>query len=142
MEEKRKKLWRVVDGCETAVLISAGMDGFPHARTMERVSLPQVEEVWFATEARERKLGEIAREPRVTVFYSHPDKSWACIYGIAETVTDQALKSKLWKEDWERYWPDGPVSEDYVLIRVRPVSGEYLMLADYERGQVRFRNGE
>ncbi len=141
MNESRRKLWNLIDSCETAVLISQGNDGFSHARIMERIKVNGLEEIWFATEAQERKLAEIAREPRVTVFYSHPNKSWACVYGIAEAVQEQSLKSRFWKDDWEQYWPEGPLSENYVLIRIVPVLGEYLLLQNYERAKVPFKNG-
>jgi general stress protein 26 len=139
MIEMRRKLWDLVNGCETAVLITHGNDGFIHARTMENNKVTHTEEIWFATEAKERKLVEIAREPRVTAFYTHPDKSWACVYGIAEPVSDQTLKSRLWKDAWERYWPNGPLSENYVLIRIVPVLAEFLLRLKNERGRVAFK---
>jgi general stress protein 26 len=142
MNETRKKLWDLIEACETAVLITQGTEGFAHARTMERIKVNhQAEEIWLATEAKERKLAEIAREPRATVYYSHPDKSWACVYGIAEAVTEQSLKSRFWKDDWEKYWPEGPLSENYVLIRIVPVQAEYLLLKNYERARAMFKNG-
>jgi general stress protein 26 len=140
MPETRRKLWTLIHACQTGVLITQGQDGFPHARTMESIRLDSVEEVWFATEAKERKLAEISREPRVTVFFTHPDQSWACLYGIAEEVTDQTLKSRLWKEEWEAYWPEGPVSGNYVLVRILPVAAEYLLQTGYERGRVNFKH--
>jgi general stress protein 26 len=140
MNDTRRKLWSLVNACGTGVLITQGQDGFPHGRTMESVRVNSVEELWFATEAKERKLAEISREPRVTVFFSHADQSWACVYGIAEVVTEQSLKSRLWRDDWEKYWPEGPVSEAYVLVRIVPVAGEYLLLQDYERGRVSFKH--
>jgi general stress protein 26 len=139
MPEMRHKLWDLIRACDTATLITQGPDGFPHARTMESVLPAGVEEAWFATEAKERKLAEITLEPRVTVFFTHPDQSWACVYGIAEAVTDQTLKSRLWKDEWEEYWPEGPVSENYILIRVLPVAAEYLLRKGYERGRVAFK---
>ncbi len=140
MNETKRKLWQIVDACDTGVLITQGNEGFAHARTMERIKFNQLEEIWFATEANERKLAEIVREPRVTVFYSHPNRSWACLYGIAEAVTDQALKSRFWKDEWEEYWPEGPLSENYLLVRIVPVAAEFLLLENYERGRIQFKN--
>jgi general stress protein 26 len=139
MNEMRRTLWNLVNGCDTVVLITHGNDGFIHARTMETIKVNQAEEIFFATDSKERKLVEISREPRVTAFYSHPDKSWACVYGIAETVADQAAKSRLWKDAWERYWPEGPLSENYVLIKIVPVFAEYLLRLKNERGRVSFK---
>lgn len=140
MNEMRNKLWSLANACPNAALITQGADGFPHARTMETVKVGASEEIWFATLGNERKLTEITREPRVTVYYSHPDKSWACVYGVAEPVTDQTLKSRLWKKAWERYWPEGPLSKNYVLIRIVPVLAEYLLQKSFERGRVAFKN--
>lgn len=141
MNELHRKLGAIIEACEDGILITQGNEGFAHARTMERIKTNHnQEEIWFATEAKERKLSEIAREPRVTVFFASRDKSWAAVYGIAEAVTEQSLKSRFWKPGWERYWPEGPLSENYILIRIRPVLAEYLLVKENERGKVHFKN--
>lgn len=141
MNEMRRKLGNIVEACENGILITQGNEGFAHARTMERIKANHhSEDFWFATEAKERKLAEIAREPRVTIFFSAADKSWASVYGIAEAVTEQSLKSRFWKPGWERYWPAGPLSENYVLIRIRPVTAEYLLIKENERGKLQFKH--
>lgn len=138
MEKNREKLWNLIDACDTAALITLGAEGFPRARTMECMRLPQVEEIWFTTDANEQKLKEIAQNAKVTVFYSLPDKSWATVSGQAERVDDPNLKNKLWHDDWEKYFPDGPASPDYVLIRIVPQSARYLLSRGYEQGEVQF----
>lgn len=138
MDATRQKLWEVVDACETAALVTTGLDGFPQARTMECLRLPMVEEVWFCTDASEQKIKEIQKDPRVCVYFSRPDKSWATISGTAEVVTDLDLKKKFWRDDWEKYFPAGPSSPGYVLIRIVPVTARYLLLRGYQQGRVKF----
>lgn len=135
-QDPSHKLWKIIAQCPTTTLITQGLDGFFHARTMETVPVPQAGEIWFATDVKERKVGEIKRQPQVTLFFSQPDKSWASVYGMAEVVTDSGVKSRLWKEDWEKYWPQGPAAEEFVLIRVIPIAADYLLSEGFERGHV------
>ncbi len=138
MEEKHSKLWSIIDRCETATLISNSDSGYPHGRTMECIQAKQVEEIWFTTSQSERKIKEIKANKQVTVFYTHPQKGWACVYGEAEVVTDQEVKNCFWKDDWDKHFPDGPTSEEYVLIRIVPIGADYLLHEGYERGHVDF----
>ena len=41
------------------------------------------------------------------------------------SVYDQSRK-KLWRRRWGSYWPDGPESEDYLLIRFQPERMEFM----------------
>lgn len=138
MDATRQKLWQIVDACETAALITTGLDGFPQARTMECLRLPLVEEIWFCTDVDEQKLKEIQKEPRVGVFFSLPDKSWAVVGGTAEVVTDPDLKKRFWREEWGKYFPGGYSIPGYVLIRIVPVAARYLLRQGYQQGRIKF----
>ena len=93
---------------------------------MVRAVAPIVEDdmsVWVATSAKSRKVQQIKENPRMSLaFVQHPegDKA-ATIIGEAEIVEDMKQKKKVWGlTSWDpsRFWPDGPESKDYCVLKI------------------------
>ena len=100
-------------------LITTGRDGRAHARTMDAFAPEADMTVWLATNPRSRKVAEIRRNPKVTLYYfDRESAAYVTIYGTARLVNDKAEKAKRWKEDWKTFYPDRDKS--YLLIKVTP----------------------
>jgi general stress protein 26 len=98
-------------------LITTGRDRRSHARTMDAFAPEENMTVWLATNPRSRKVAEIRRNPKVTLYYFDRESSaYVTIYGIARLVNDKSEKAKRWKEDWKTFYPDRDKS--YLLISV------------------------
>jgi general stress protein 26 len=79
--------------------------------------------VWFATNPLSRKVAEIRRHPRVTLYYfDRENQAYVTLHGIARLVTDKNEKARHWKDDWKVFYPDRDKS--YLLIEVRPLELE------------------
>jgi len=77
--------------------------------------------IWFATNPKSRKVAEIRKDPRVTLYYADvksPGQGYVTVLGRARIVTDPAEKQKRWKTGFEVFWPDK--SEGYLLVEVTP----------------------
>lgn len=99
-------------------LITHSSDGKCSARLVE----PIVDDefvFWIGTNPNLRKVEEVKMDPNVTFAYQDT-KGHAnlIIYGKAEIETDLKLKRKYWKGAWKLFFPGGPRSNDYVLIRI------------------------
>ncbi len=102
-----------------ATLVSLGPDGHPQARIVEPFAPEENFTVWMATNARSRKVTEIARDSRVTLLYFDRDgASYVTLVGSAEAVNDPAMKARYWKTEWAAFYPDEYRGEDYLLIKV------------------------
>ena len=103
-------------------LITVAEDGQPQAREVDAFAPEPDMTVWIATNPVTRKVREIARESRVTLYYAADGGAgYVTILGRAQIVDDPAEKAKRWKEDWAAFYSDKNRGADYVLIRVRPV---------------------
>jgi general stress protein 26 len=101
-------------------LITAGSRGNTDARTMDAFAPDENMIVWFGTNPLSRKVAEIRRNPRVTLYYfDRESPAYVSFQGIARIVTDPEEKRLHWKEDWKGFYPDRERS--YLLIAVRPV---------------------
>ena len=113
-------------------LITTGRNGRSHARTMDAF-VPEADmSVWLATNPRSRKVAELRRNPRVTLYYfDRESAAYVTVYGTARLVHDKTEKAKRWKEDWKAFYPDRDKS--YLLIKVTP---ERLEVVNINKGFV------
>lgn len=103
----------------TCALITLDEEGRPRVRAMDPF-LPESDfTVWFGTNPKSRKVNQIKKNPKVTLYYLDSDSSgYVMIHGTAQLVDDQKEKEKHWKEEWEAFYPNRP--EGYLLIKVTP----------------------
>ena len=74
-------------------LITTGRNGRAHARTMDAFAPEADMTVWLATNPRSRKVAEIRRNPKVTLYYfDRESAAYVTIYGTARLVTDKGGK--------------------------------------------------
>jgi len=78
-------------------------------------------EVWFFSGAHTRKVADVESEPRVQLSFARPDDfRFISMTGEASIIRDDEKKKALWLEELERWFPQGPESDDVVLIKVTP----------------------
>jgi general stress protein 26 len=100
-------------------VITVDESGRPQARAMDAFAPDEHMVVWFATNPKSRKVGQIARDPRVTLYYyDAKTSSFVTLFGRARLVDDPAEKQKRWKPGFEAFWPDRGAS--YLLVEVTP----------------------
>ena len=101
-------------------LITLDSSGRAQARTVDPFSPDENMRVWLATNPRTRKVREIRRRPRVTLYYfDRESQAYVTIHGRARLVNDPKEKAKRWKDEWKEFYPDR--QKDYLLIVVTPV---------------------
>jgi general stress protein 26 len=99
------------------------MDPFPPEADMT---------VWLGTNRNSRKVKEIARNPKVSLFYSAPGGSgYVIITGKAVLVDDPKEKASRWKPAWEAFYADR--AAEFILIKV---VAERLEILDFRHGIV------
>jgi general stress protein 26 len=102
-------------------LVTVGEDGHPQARTVDAFAPDDDMTVWIATNPVTRKVEQVAKDPRVTLYYYEPSgPGYVTLLGKAVVVRDPAEKAKRWKEDWAAFYKDKNRGDDYVLIEVTP----------------------
>jgi general stress protein 26 len=109
----------------SCALISIDDEGIPRVRAMDPFAPEEDLTVWFGTNSRSRKVDQINKDPRVTLYYLDEDASgYVIIQGVARLVDDPKEKEKRWKVEWEAFYPDK--TGDYLLIEVTPIWMEVL----------------
>ncbi|HKP35679.1 MAG TPA: pyridoxamine 5'-phosphate oxidase family protein [Pyrinomonadaceae bacterium] len=122
----------IMTAARYCALITTDSAGRTHARAMDAFSPEADMKVWFGTNPRSRKVKEIRRNPKVTLYYFVPeDQAYVSITGTARLVNDPKEKANRFKDDWKAFYPDRV--RDYLLIEVTP---EKLELVSVKKGIV------
>ncbi len=101
-------------------LITNSEAGCPNARLVQPIPSPDDFVVWIGTHPKLRKIREIKANPNVTLAFGDMRKDANLIlHGEANIRTESDLKHQYWKGAWRLFFPDGPKSDDYVLICIK-----------------------
>jgi general stress protein 26 len=101
--------------------ITVDAEGRPQARTIDPFPPDESMTVWFATNAKSRKVEQLRRDPRITLQYfdpTRPDLGYVTLLGRARLVDDADAKRKWWKPEWEPVWPDR--EKNHLPVQVVP----------------------
>jgi general stress protein 26 len=100
-------------------LITLDRKGSAHARTMDPFPPDENLVIWFGTNPKSRKVAEIRRNHRVTLYYfDREGPAYVTISGVARLVNDPKEKARRWKDEWKAFYPDR--EQGYTLIAVTP----------------------
>ena len=98
-------------------LITLDSKGRAHARAMDPFPPDENLVIWFGTNPQSRKVAEIRRNHRVTLYYfDRESRAYVTISGVARLVNDPKEKAKHWKDEWKAFYPDR--EKGYLLIAV------------------------
>lgn len=111
----------IVQAARYCAVITVDATGRAQARTVDAFPPEEGMVVWFATNPKSRKVAQIKKDPRVTLYYFNsesPGLGYVTLLGRARLVEDKAEKQKRWKAEWGALWPDRDAS--YLLVEVTP----------------------
>jgi general stress protein 26 len=120
----------IIASTETCALITLDNEGRPRTRAMETLLPEEDFTIWLGTNPKSRKVSQIKKDPRATIYYLDKDESgYVILYGKAEIINNKKAKETHWKEEWKAFYPNK--EEDYVLIKFSP---EWMEVVSNSRG--------
>ena len=122
---------REIMGAQTyCALVTLDETGRPQVRTMNPFAPEEDMSVWMATNTRSRKVAQIRKDPRVTLYYSNHGTAigYVAITGRALLTEEAAEIQKRKRAYWDQAFPG---LANLTLIRVVP---ERLEVVNYKAG--------
>ncbi len=122
-----KQIAAMMRDLDLCMLTTRSSDGALHARPMSNNGEVEFDgDVWFFSAADSRKVEEIEADPQVQVSFSDTKRFvFISMSGEAEIVRSVKKKEELWLEELERWFDEGPESDDIVLVKVTPTTVAY-----------------
>lgn len=119
-----------IKAAEYCFLITLSESGPANARLMQPFEPEPDLTVWFGASPKSRKAQEIRRASQVTLAYHYAqENAYVILSGSAQVVHDLTLKRKYWRQSWRTFWPGGPESDEYALIKFTPTQIELMNFA-------------
>src|SRR5438128_1705005 len=125
-EQNVAKLAQLIKGIKVAMLTTRCEDGSLHSRPMVTQQTGFDGTLWFFTQARAPKVGEIQRSEQVNLSYASPEEQrYVSVSGTAGLVRDPHKVRELWSPLLKAWFPKGPDDPDLALLRVEVERAEY-----------------
>lgn len=106
LKAHRNSIFSTVDGDE------------PSSRIMYIARIDDDGTIWYASGKSSAKTGHILANPKVCVAIAAGSKELR-LFGKAEIIEDQSVKSELWQPDWTAYFAS-ETDPEYSIIKVVP----------------------
>jgi general stress protein 26 len=121
-----KKVAMLMKKLDLCLMTTRSTDGM-RARPMSNNGEVEFDgDVWFFSNEDTRKIEEIERDPEVHLGYADTENFvFVSMTGEATIVKDKEKKRALWMKELERWFENGPESDDIVLIKVTPHTVAY-----------------
>jgi general stress protein 26 len=118
-----KRVWDLIESIGVCMLVTGSTDGL-RARPLEPRPQRGAGLIWFLTDARSGKEGEIAAEHDVAlVFFDAGRKAYLSITAEAWSFDDRSKAAQIWRSS-DRLWWDGPDDPNLRVLRVAPQQAE------------------
>lgn len=118
------KLRELLEEFDVAMLATRTGAGQLRARPMALAEVEPDGTLWFLTDRHSAKVDEIERDVQVLVTMQSKAK-FISLSGTASPVEDRARVARLWKLEWQAWFPGGKDDPNLVLLRVAGDAGEY-----------------
>jgi len=133
--EARRLSLELMEISKAAYLTTIDAKGFPHTRGMTNMRnrnthphlMPLFHDhredflILFSTNTSSEKIKHVKENPKVAVYYSHPEKTQGVMFGgEIEINPDIRLKRAIWRDEMVKYYPSGYDDPDHTILRLRP----------------------
>jgi general stress protein 26 len=122
--EDAAHLYDLLNGFDTAMLVTRSAGGHLHARPMRVAELHADADAYFVTSIDSPKVAEIYADADVLLTFQGANQ-YAAVYGRVNVVRDRALVERLWNDSWKTWFPRGPSDSAIALLRFDAEQGEF-----------------
>ncbi len=120
------RLVKLILGIRVALLTTLDQEGRFHTRPVQTLDIGPDRTLWFFTDWRSPKVGELNCDQRVSLGYADPaNNAYVAVTGNACLLRDGERARKLWTLEQRAYYPEGPEDGRLALLRVDIERAEY-----------------
>jgi general stress protein 26 len=121
-----QKALDLANHAEIAMLGTNGDDGYPHIKAMIKMENEGLKTIWFSTNTSSKRLSQLERDSKTCVYFVDFDE-WKglMLVGDIEILQDKTSRERLWRDGYERYYPQGVDDPDYTVLRFTARWGNY-----------------
>lgn len=122
-QDELHKITDIMKRHPICMLTTQGTEGLT-GRPMTVAKVEDDGEVWFFSSAGSEPVEDISVREGVNVTFAGKDQ-WLSVRGSAAVITSEPKAREMWNQAVAAFYPEGPGSEDLVLLRIRPEGAQY-----------------
>lgn len=122
--EDGEHLYQLLEGFDTAMLVTRAADGHLHARPMAVADLHADADAYFVTSIDSPKVAEVYSDADVLLTFQSATQ-YAAVYGRVNVIRDRELVERLWKDAWKVWFPRGKSDPSIAILRFDADHGEF-----------------
>lgn len=125
-EQARQASLELANRSAIAMLANNGQDGYPNIKAMLKMENEGLLTVWFSTNTSSKRLPMLEKDGRTCIYFvDHNTWEGLALVGDIDVLHDYAAKQRLWREGFEKYYPQGVEDPDYSVYRFTAKWGNY-----------------
>lgn len=127
----QKACW-VMERTPHVILSSVTTDGYPRALAVSVARLDGIKSIWFATSLSSQKVNNFALNPKAGVCAVRYGDCLSLVGNIM-VLTDSATKQSCWRDELQRFFPQGPLDPDFCVLHFRTVAATLWIDGEVQR---------
>lgn len=127
MRDAEKTIGSLIEKSNVSFISTIDSDGFPNTKAMLKpVKRDGIKVIYFHTNTSSMKVNQYRLNPKACLYFL--DRRFfrgVMLRGTMEVLTGQDIKSDIWQEGFEMYYPLGETDPDYCILKFTSIDGRY-----------------
>ena len=123
------KLEKFIEKQKVSFICSIDENGFPNMKAMLKPRKHNgLTEFYFSTNTSSMRVKQFRNNPNASIYFYHKGLvkyTGVMLVGKMEVLTDQKIKSELWKRGDTMFYKQGVTDPDYCVLKFTAESGRY-----------------
>ena len=116
----------LIKNSKNAYVSSVDQEGYPNIKAMFALERDGMEVFYFSTNLSSKRTRQFMLNPKASIYFCKEETfQGLMLAGEMEVCTDRELKTRLWSEGSERYYPKGIDDDDYCVLKFTARMGNY-----------------
>ncbi len=138
-ENIKQQIINLIETSEVSYLGSLDKNGYPNIKAMMNIQNEGLFTHYFSTFLYAERTKQYQECPKVCIYISTlEDPKGLMLVGEMNVLADRYNKELFWRDGFEVYYPDGPTTENYCVLKFTASKGNFC----YGKGSVDFNVDE
>jgi general stress protein 26 len=135
----KQQIKDLIETCEVSYLGSVGKNGYPNIKAMMNIQNDGLFTHYYSTFLYAQRTKQYQECPKACIYMNTLENpKGLMLIGEMSVLTDRCSKELFWREGFEVYYPDGPATENYCVLKFTATKGNFC----YGKGSVDFNANE
>ena len=125
-EELKKEINLMIENAKNVYVSSVDENGYPNTKAMFSLQRDGLGIHYFSTNLSSMRASQFKLNPKACIYFSNEATHHGImLIGTMEICTDTYHKELLWREGFERYYPQGINDDDYCVYKFTAEKGRH-----------------